>query len=241
MQRIGRIDRRMNPDIEAQIIADHPERLRGEVAYWNFLPPDELDDLLKLYTKVSKKTLRISKTFGIEGKKLLKPDDDYDDVRDHDEAYEGSISPSEAMQLELEGLLKAYPDLEERLVAMPNRVFSGREHPTPGTRAVFFCYARPARTADAGDDADESGWSIEAGDVQWYLYDLATEKIVEESADILKIIRCTPETPRRCMIEQATLSDIRAKIDRHIKNTYLKKVQAPIGVKPVLKAWMELN
>jgi phosphatidylserine/phosphatidylglycerophosphate/cardiolipin synthase-like enzyme len=34
---------------------------------------------------------------------------------------------------------------------------------------------------------------------------------------------------------------IRAKIDRHIKNTYLKKVQAPIGIKPILKAWMELS
>ena len=252
MQRIGRIDRRMNPDIEAQIVADHPDqaRLRGEVAYWNFLPPDELDELLKLYAKVSKKTLRISKTFGIEGKKLLRPDDNYQDVQDSndlrafDEAYEGSVSPTEAMQLELEALLKTYPDLEQRLVAMPNRVFSGRENTTSGTRAVFFCYARPGRTADATDatdGADESGWSVEAGDVQWYLYDLATEKIVEEPADILGVIRSTPEIPRRCLIEQATLSEIRAKIDRHIKNTYLKKVQAPIGVKPVLKAWMELN
>jgi len=30
-------------------------------------------------------------------------------------------------------------------------------------------------------------------------------------------------------------------VDKHITNTYLKKVQAPIGVKPVLKAWMELS
>ncbi len=54
-------------------------------------------------------------------------------------------------------------------------------------------------------------------------------------------IRCTPETPRRCVIEQATLSEIRGKIEKHIKNTFLKAMQAPIGVKPVLKAWMELN
>jgi hypothetical protein len=42
-------------------------------------------------------------------------------------------------------------------------------------------------------------------------------------------------------MDQQTLSEIRAKIDRHIKNTYLRQVQAPIGVKPILKAWMELN
>jgi len=30
-------------------------------------------------------------------------------------------------------------------------------------------------------------------------------------------------------------------LEKHIKDTYLKSLQAPIGVKPVLKAWMELN
>jgi hypothetical protein len=95
MQRIGRIDRRLDPKIEARIVADHPDQaaLRREVAYWNFLPPEELDTLLKLYGKVSKKTLRISKTFGIEGRKLLKPDDDYDDLKDFNEEYEGTLSP----------------------------------------------------------------------------------------------------------------------------------------------------
>src|SRR5215203_1495099 len=41
MQRIGRVDRRMNPHIEEKLLADHPEqkKLRGNVAYWNFLPP----------------------------------------------------------------------------------------------------------------------------------------------------------------------------------------------------------
>ena len=35
--------------------------------------------------------------------------------------------------------------------------------------------------------------------------------------------------------------DIRAKVLKHIKNTYLTRVDAPIGVKPKLKCWMELN
>src|SRR5207253_3223756 len=90
MQRIGRVDRRMDPDIEAAITADHPDQaaLRGEVAYWNFLPPAELDELLRLYQTVSRKTLKISKTFGIEGRKLLRPEDDYDALKDFTEAYE---------------------------------------------------------------------------------------------------------------------------------------------------------
>jgi hypothetical protein len=38
-----------------------------------------------------------------------------------------------------------------------------------------------------------------------------------------------------------TPEELRGKIEKHIKNTYLKSVQAPVGVKPVLKAWMELS
>jgi hypothetical protein len=41
---------------------------------------------------------------------------------------------------------------------------------------------------------------------------------------------------RRCVIERATLGDIRVKIEKHINSTYLRRVQAPVGVKAVLRA-----
>ena len=56
------------------------------------------------------------------------------------------------------------------------------------------------------------------------------------------MIRCRPETPRKHDISNETLSDIRAKIEKHIKNTYLKQLDVPIGSpKPLLVCWMELN
>lgn len=244
MQRIGRVDRRMSPEVEARIIADHPEevKLRGEVGYWNFLPPDELDDLLRLYKTVSKKTLRISKTFGIEGKKLLTPEDEFDDLKDFHEAYEGTLSPLEAMHLEYQELLKQHPELEQLLKALPGKVFSGKQHLQHGTRAVFFCYALPAKVvAKQEAESEDDAWSIEAGRVQWYLYDLATQKIQEEPTDILPILRSNPETPRITVMERPTLSEVRGKIEKHITNNYLKRVQAPIGVKAALRVWLELN
>src|ERR1017187_8511100 len=130
MQRIGRVDSRLNPATEKRILAAHPDQkdLRGTVAYWNFLPPDELDNLLRLYRTVSHKTIRISKTFGIEGKKLLKPDDDYAALKDFQHSYEGATTPTEKMQLELERLLKENPALETHLDCLPGRVFSGNAH-----------------------------------------------------------------------------------------------------------------
>lgn len=243
MQRIGRVDRRMNPEIEKQIIADHPDqkKLRGTVGYWNFLPPDDLDNLLKLYQKVAHKTLRISKTLGIEGKKLLREDDDFDDLKNFSEQYEGRPTPDEEMHLEYQDLVAQNDGLEEALNTMPHGIFSGKEHIKSGSRAVFFCYARPAHDKPLSEETGEDHWTTDAGDVQWYLYDLKTAKIIEEASQIIEFIRCKPDTPRVTKIEQGSLSDIRKKLEKHITKTYLRKVQAPIGVKPVLKAWMELN
>lgn len=192
---------------------------------------------------MSHKVLRISKTFGIEGKKLLKPEDDYEALKDFTRAYEGTTSPIEHMRLEYQKLLKDNPDLLERIAALPGRVFSGKAHPSSGEKAVFFCYAMPAPPAPAEEskpDAKDT-WTEDAGDTRWYLFDLATEKIAEDPAEIVKLIRCEPDTPRKHDMPNQTLSDIRAKVEKHIKNTYLKQVQAPIGVKPTLKAWMELS
>lgn len=245
MQRIGRVDRRMNPETEARILADHPGQasLRGQVAYWNFLPPDELDVLLRLYTRVSHKTLRISKTFGIEGKKLLTPDDDFDALRDFTQTYEGNPTPTEEMHLEYQKLLNENPGLAAQLDALPGRVFSGKENLQPGTRAVFFCYALPAPAVHSTEKSNgqPAPWTDEGGETRWYLFDVASEKIIDDATQIIQYIRCVPNTPRRCTMEQPALSAVRAKIDKHIKNTYLKAAQAPINVKPTLKAWMELN
>lgn len=236
MQRIGRVDRRLDPTVEVQLVADHPEvrELRGKVHFWNFLPPGELDDLLKLYSRVAHKTLRISKIFGIEGSKLLTPDDDFEALKEFNLAYEGTTSPAEEMRLAYRDLLNAHPGLEERLASMPRRIFSGKLHPIQGTKAVFFCYQLP------GPDAD-SNWSLETGSAQWYLLDLASGNITSDAEAINRVIRCEPKTPRVCVTPQLTLVEARKKVESHLKDEYMKPRQAPVGVKPVLMAWMELN
>jgi hypothetical protein len=245
MQRIGRVDRRMNKDIEDKILEDHPDQkgVRGTVAFWNFLPPNELDVLLRLYALVSHKTLRISKTFGIEGKQLLRPEDDYEALKEFVHAYEGTATPDEAMHLEFQKLLKDNPGLEDRLNSLPKRVFSGKQHPVEGSKAVFFCFSVPGLDATKQDAGitDAAAWTEEAGATLWYLYDLEKKQVVTEASEIIDLIRSTPDTPRHRSVEDKTLSEIRAAIEKEIKNTYFKRVQAPVGVKAALKAWMEIS
>ena len=177
----------------------------------------------------------ISKTLGIEGKKLFTPEDDYEALREFNHAYEGKKTAIEEMHLNYQSLLLDDPPLLDRLIALPGSIFSGRKRPAKGTRGVFFCYALPALDKEKGEFTEE------AGTTRWYLYDMNRDAILEEPGEIMESIRSNPNTPRRCLIEEQILLDIREKVMKHIKNTYLKRVDAPLGVKPKLKCWMELN
>jgi len=238
MQRIGRVDRRLNPEVEAQLVADHPELSgqRGTVAFWNFLPPEDLDTLLALYGNVSHKTLLISKTLGIEGKKLLRPEDDYQALKEFNASYEGETTIQEELHLEYQQLLDEYPGLEARLAALPGAIFSGRQRSTKGSTGVFFCYRLPALDTETGE------FTLDAGVTRWYLHTLPDKGLTEDPQQIANAIRSTPDTPRVCTTDRPLLTDLRDQVLKHIKNTYLKRLDVPIGSpKPSLVCWMELN
>jgi superfamily II DNA or RNA helicase len=238
MQRIGRVDRRLNPEIEAKLVADHPAvaKQRGSIAFWNFLPPNDLDILLTLYNKVSHKTLLISKTLGIEGKKLLRPEDDFDALREFNASYEGETTVQEQLHLEYQQLLDEHPDLEGRLAGLPTAIFSGRQHAAEGSAGVFFCYRLPALDTEVDD------FTLEAGVTRWYLHTLPDGVLLDDPTQIANAIRSEPHTPRVCITDRPLVTNLRDSVLKHIKNSYLKQLDVPIGSpKPLLVCWMELN
>jgi hypothetical protein len=241
MQRIGRVDRRLNPEIEAAIVADHPTtaKLRRTVVFWNFLPADALTPYLRLYERVAGKVLRISKTFGIEGRQLLTSEDDYDDLRNL-VSLDGDKSIEEALQLEWEALKTEHPDLAERIESLPNRVFSGRTAPDGAPAGVFFCLALPGLKSGAPEDAGAEDWDSASGKPAWYYID-HDGGIIEGLARIADAIRSTPQTPRDLATPRDRLRYARDAVLRHVRNGYMKQMQAPPGVEPVIKAWMEIH
>ena len=240
MQRIGRVDRRMNPLYEQKMVEDNPPLFaeRGDnntVAYWNFLPPDELDELLKIYNRVVRKTLRISKTLGIETGKLLRPEDNYDELREFTHQLDGEEAPLEKLSLEWQNLLAQTPDLPAQLDALPGRLFSGKAHPTPGARAVFFCFVLPTKNKDTGE------WSYEGGEVRWLLFDLETGQTLDSPTQIADFIRAAPDTPRRSSGETATLGEARRKVEKSLrKDINRREILMESTDKPLLRCWMEL-
>lgn len=241
MQRIGRVDRRLNPQTEAAIIAAHPETaaIRRNVVFWNFLPADALTPYLKLYERVAGKVLRISKTFGIEGRQLLTGEDDYDDLRDL-VSLDGDKSVEESLQLEWEALKADHPDLADRVADLPNRIFSGRAGSAGVAKGVFFCLALPGLKPGAAADAGPEGWDSASGKPAW-LYVDADGTISEGLAQIAEAIRSTSDTPRLLDTPRDRLRAARDTVLKHARNGYMKRMQAPPGVEPVIKAWMEVN
>lgn len=233
MQRIGRVDRRRNAEIEAKLLADHPELKadRANAYYWNFLPPSELEQLLNIYQTVSKKALRISKTFGIEGKKLLTPDDDFDALKEFNSQYEGETSWDEEMALAYQKLLATQPDYPTLVEFLPKKMYSGKQATT--FNGFFFCYELPMKRID-GTWTDGDGW------YRWYLLDPETKKVMESTYDIWKAIKCMPDEPRNIHTNESGFSEARKLIENYLKKNYMRSVQAPLGVRPRLVTWMEL-
>lgn len=238
MQRIGRVDRRLNPQIEVQIVSDRPDlaKERGKVKYWNFLPPDELDRLLELYGTVSRKTLYISKTLGIEGRKLFTPEDQFEALKEFNAEYDGETTVLEELHLEYQRLIRDHPDLESRLDSFPGAAFSGRERVGSAPIGVFFCFRLPAL------DSQLDEFTLDAGVTRWYFYVLESGQIFEDTASISGFIRSEPKVGRVTVLDQSELVRARDEVRSHIKNSYLKSVSAPIDApKPRLVCWLEVN
>ena len=77
--------------------------------------------------------------------------------------------------------------------------------------------------------------------LKFYGHHQPPDEIEDDATRIFPLIESEPDTPRQTATPKETLTEIRRKMDKHIVNTYLKKVQAPIGVKSTLLAWMELT
>lgn len=241
MQRIGRVDRRMDPGVEAAIVKANPKTkaTRGKIQVRNFLPPDDIETLLRLHQRVQSKVLRISKTLGIPGGKLLSPKDMLDDVKVFQafvEEYEGDLSPVEQLRLHYLSLVAEDPTLEERVSNLPNGISTARSG-TPG--GVFLCRIYPTLTrAETGDEED---WSLTPGRVEW---SLDVDGVSSETGllSIDAAIRSDSATTRSTFSDITALRERLRRLERDRDKRYRKDVQLPLDAPaPRTICWMEVR
>ena len=135
------------------------------------------------------------------------------------------------MSLAYQELMKKHPNYEEMLSELPRKMYSGKR--STGSKGFFFCYELPTKLANGE-------WSNGNGLYRWYFLDIDNETISERTYDIWRLIRCHEDEPRAITVTEDFFAQARKKAENYIKKSYMRSVQAPIGIKPRLVTWLEL-
>lgn len=241
MQRIGRVDRRMNSAIEAEIVkADRSLKAsRGHIQIRNFLPPDEIERLLALHKRVEGKALMISKTLGIPGGKLFDATDMLDDVKVFQafkEGYGGDIAPIEELRLKWLKMLEADPDLENAVDRLPDGIAVAKSGTSKG---IFVCRQVPVLTKSHEDD-DSAEWTLDPGEIRWAL---RTVDGVERSLQTVdEAITADAATVGKPFSDKHALRAALRDFERDETKQYRKETQLPLdGPAPKTLCWMEIQ
>ena len=241
MQRIGRVDRRLNVELEEELLAETPSAaaVRGRVYIRNFLPPAELERLLRLMRRVESRVTLISKTLGIPGGKLLTEDDMLDDTKVFQafrDEYQGSLSPVEQLRLRYLALLEDNPGLEHALNALPMAVGSARA----GDRsALFACRLFPSLVK--GEDGQPDKWTLDVPRPRWTL-DEEGEEALTALLEIDELIASDSTTRTAPFTDTGALRKRLHDLQREATAGYRKEVQLPLDAPdPEIICWMELQ
>lgn len=240
MQRIGRVDRRMNPAIEAALVKERPsaKKSRGHIQIRNFLPPADIEALLTLYNRVQNKTLMISTTLGIPGGKLFDESDIFDDVKVFQafkDEYNGDIAPIEELRLKWLELAKENPGLEDLVTRLPEGISVAKAGKPSG---VFTCRRVPVLTK-SHDDA-EPEWTLEPGEVEWAL---RTGDGIERSLHTIDAaITAEPTDKAEPFSDRSKLQATLREFERDETKRQRKETQLPLDApSPKTICWVEVR
>jgi superfamily II DNA or RNA helicase len=222
MQRIGRVDRRLDPSKPVDY---------DKVYVYNFLPPEDLERLLGLYNSITGKLLQINRALGIEAP-VLDPTDEFQAQDFYLNAGQGTQSVAETLRLEAHRLAKEHPELWSRCETFPNRVYSGKGD---GDKKMFLCFRIPTGTRGEGDEA-ETVWVV-----RWYLHDPASGETTEALEAVHDGIVCGEGTARQVTMPKVERTRVRKAVETAEVNRVLFMSQLPVEMKPELVCWMEVG
>jgi superfamily II DNA or RNA helicase len=240
MQRIGRVDRRMNPAIEEELVKERPsaKKSRGHIQIRNFLPPADIETLLTLYNRVQNKTLMISTTLGIPGGKLFDESDIFDDVKVFQafkDDYNGDKTPLEELRLKWLQLVKDHEGLEGLVERLPDGISTAKDGKPSG---VFLCRRVPVLTK-ATAEADQE-WTLEPGTVEWVLQ--GADGIERGLHSIDGAVSALPIDQARPFSERSALTTAVRDLERAETRRIRKDSQLPLDAPtPTTLCWMEIH
>ena len=242
IQRIGRVDRRRNSDLERQILAESPQLVgsRDTIYIRNFLPPKAIEKLLRLQSRVGTKAWRISATLGIPTGKLLDEQDDFDDVKVFDNFRKqlyGELSPLETLRLKWLKMCADDPSLLTRVEAIPGGVgcaVSGEND------ALFACFQFPEPVTSEENGTPVIRWKRTGKSPKWVL--VQDGAVCEDLLQIDAAITPSQDALVVLVSDKQKIMKSLAKTRKDIWNDLRAKNEIPLqSDSPSTQTWMSVQ
>ncbi len=228
IQRIGRVDRRIDPD---KTPLDHAFDI------YNVLPPDEIDDIIGLIGTVEGRTLKISRTLGLEVS-FFKSTDPAGNLKEFNAMADGEIAPIERAHSAYAGL-EAHPppsELMNAVGAMPPGAFGvWMEAPCNGLFAMF-----TMKATDRATEADRARFASLIGRVVLVAH-RDDAGITTDAGRILTLLAATKPGVRSGLpSDEGALPRRLAALRDYVRGEFAD-IQLPRTIEPCLECWMEMR
>ena len=228
IQRIGRVDRRLNPAITPH---DHA------FAIVNVLPADEINDIINLVGAVENRTLRISNALGLDVS-FFKSDDPAGNLKEFNSTYEGEITQTDQALNEYARLSVEPPDEKTQriLTAIPLGAFGVWSNaPQDGLFALFTMEPKPSASA-----ADRERFAAVIGKPVLILEQPGKEPLADAGTILTLLAQTIPDAPSGVPSDELQLALRLKKLKEAVRRQYTE-ISLPSTILPRLVCWMELR
>ena len=228
IQRIGRVDRRLNPVITPD---DHSFDIL------NVLPPDEINDIINLVGTVENRTLKISKALGLDVS-FFKSTDPAGTLKEFNAQYEGEVAPRDLALTEYVKLSVEPPDKRTQAIldATPPGAFGvWKNAPQDGLFALFTMEAKKEAS-----EADRERFAALLGRPVLILEQPGHPPLTDAGQILALLSGTVPDAPSGTPSDEAALSKRLAKLKESVRRQF-GEIGLPNTILPKLSCWMELK
>ncbi len=227
IQRIGRVDRRLDPKITPH---EH------SFTIYNVLPPAEIEKIIRLIGTVEARTLNISKTLGID-QSFFKDTDPANNLLEFNSKYEGEMTLGDKSAARF---IRTDKELDERtrqiLDQLPPGAFGVWSNaPDDGLFALFTMEA-----TDRADDVTKEKYKAVIGRPVFAL-ELAGKPTLHDAAEILDLLSAIdPDEDSGIPSDEESLARRLKHLKTSVRQTFAD-ISLPGTIMPKLVCWIELR
>lgn len=227
IQRIGRVDRRLDPKITPH---EH------SFTIYNVLPPPEIEKIIRLVGTVEARTLNISKTLGID-QSFFKDTDPANNLREFNSKYEGEMTLGDKSATRYTHIERVMDHRTRQILdQLPPGAFGvWGNAPDDGLFALFTM--EPTEKAD--DDTREKYKAVIGRPV--FGLELAGKPTCHDAAEILDLLSAiTPDEDSGTPSDEQDLAQRLKRLKTSVRQTFAD-ISLPGTITANLVCWIELR